>query len=352
MTQPILITGAGGWLGRRLVEALAGELDDPLLTPVGAEASASLRTLVAPGEDATALSAISRRVDIVRGDLRNPTDMRAFCKGAEGALLFHIAGLIHPALFVRDLRRVNVDGSAHLLDSAMNVGIRRAIVMSSNSPLGTNPDREQRFDEASPYRPYMGYGRSKHELELLVAERRECTGLEAVLIRAPWFYGPCQPARQSEFFRMIRQGRAPIVGDGGNLRSMAYVDNLCQGLLLAARNPEAAGETYWIADRRPYAMAEIVDTIERVMQDDFGMQVDGGRLHLPGLVSEIAMAVDWTLQTCGLYQQKIHVLSEMNKNIACRIDKAERYLGYAPRIELEEGMRRSIQWLLDQGTVI
>ena len=59
--------------------------------------------------------------------------------------------------------------------------------------------------------------------------------------------------------------------------------------------------------------------------------------------------VDLTLQSLGLYHQKFHVLSEMNKNIACTIGKAEKELGYDPKIALEEGMRRSLRWVLDQG---
>jgi nucleoside-diphosphate-sugar epimerase len=59
--------------------------------------------------------------------------------------------------------------------------------------------------------------------------------------------------------------------------------------------------------------------------------------------------MDATLQSLGFYHQKIHVLSEMNKTIACSVAKAERELGYHPTVGLEDGMRRSIQWCLDQG---
>ena len=55
------------------------------------------------------------------------------------------------------------------------------------------------------------------------------------------------------------------------------------------------------------------------------------------------------IQTLGFYQQKVHVLSEMNKNIACSIDKARQVLGYEPAIELEEGMRRSLAWCVKRG---
>ena len=144
----------------------------------------------------------------------------------------------------------------------------------------------------------------------------------------------------------------PIVGGGENLRSMAYVDNICQGLLLCERVEAAAGRTYWIADRRPYTSNEIVDTVERVLRDDFGFEVSGKRLRLPSFVSELAWLADKGLQSVTLYHQKIHVLSEMNKHIACRIDRAEKELGYDPKIELEEGMRRSVQWCLDRGIAL
>jgi nucleoside-diphosphate-sugar epimerase len=151
---------------------------------------------------------------------------------------------------------------------------------------------------------------------------------------------------------MVRDGKAPIVGGGANLRSMAYVDNLCQGILLAAQVPAAAGQTYWIADRRPYSMNEIMDTVERLLETEFGQTCAHKRLRLPGVASAIAYAADWTLQSLGLYHQKIHVLSEMNKTIACSIARAERELGYRPAVALEEGMRRSLQWCMDSGIKI
>jgi nucleoside-diphosphate-sugar epimerase len=193
----------------------------------------------------------------------------------------------------------------------------------------------------------MGYGRSKMEMEFAVKQRSD--RIETVLIRAPWFYGPNQPPRQTLFFQMIRDGKAPIVGGGKNLRSMAYVDNLCQGLLLAAITEHANGQVYWIADKRPYSMNEVIDTIERLLEKEFGQKCAHKRMRLPSLASEIAFVVDWVLQSAGIYHQKIHVLSEMNKTIACSGARAERELDYRPAIELEEGMRRSLRWCQEHG---
>ena len=62
------------------------------------------------------------------------------------------------------------------------------------------------------------------------------------IIRAPWFYGPDQPKRQSEF-SMVRSGRFPLIGTGENLRSRSYVDNLVEGVILASKHFDKNGET-------------------------------------------------------------------------------------------------------------
>jgi nucleoside-diphosphate-sugar epimerase len=344
-----LVTGSTGWLGKRLVRLLAtrGFTHDALR---GLPA-AKVRAMVLPGDDATELRAMGPEVEVMSGDVRHPEDCARFMEGAAGACLIHTAGIIHPPR-VEDFYRINVEGARNLLAAAENARLRRVVAVSSNSPLGNNPHPDHVFDEKSPYHPYMNYGRSKMLMELAVKQACERGIVETVVVRPPWFYGPDQPPRQTLFFSMIRQGKGPIVGSGNNLRSMGYVDNLCQGLMLAAITERARGETYWIADERPYSMNEIIDTVERLLAEEFRMEVRYKRLRLPGVASEVAMAADWTLQALGLYHQKIHVLSEMNKTIAATVDKAKRDLGYRPEVALEEGMRRSIAWCLEKGITI
>jgi nucleoside-diphosphate-sugar epimerase len=175
---------------------------------------------------------------------------------------------------------------------------------------------------------------------------------EIVIARAPWFYGPGQPPRQTQFFSMIKQGKFPLMGKGLNKRSMAYVDSLAYGILLAAVHEKAVNEIFWIADERPYSMLEIVTTVREVMTEDFGMQVSKKIMHVPSLISDCAYLADLMLQKAGLYHQKIHVLSELNKTIACDISKAKSILGYTPLVDLREGMKRSIQWCQENGQTI
>lgn len=345
MSDLVLITGALGWLGISLVKALIKGLPDVERFSQPRD-DLTLRCLILPGQDPEIFKKLSDKIEVIVGDLRNPKDCDRFCEGADGATLFHTAGIIHPRR-VSEFYEINVEGTKNLLNSAIQSGIRRAVIVSSNSPCGCNPHPDHLFDEKSPYNPYMNYGKSKMLMELAVSEVQKSGKIETVVVRPPWFYGPNQPPRQTLFFQMIRDGKGPIVGDGNNLRSMAYLDNLCQGILLAAESENADGETYWIADDRPYSMNEIIDTVEKLLESEFDQVCAHKRLKLPGIAGDIATAVDGSLQSLGLYQQKIHVLSEMNKTIACSVAKAKRELGYSPAVSLEEGMRRSLKWVFD-----
>ena len=157
------------------------------------------------------------------------------------------------------------------------------------------------------------------------------------------FMRPKQPQRQSTFFKMIQKGHPIVIGRGDNLRSMSYIDNTVQGLLLAEAVEKAAGKTYWITDRRPYSFIEILQTVAKILHVDIRPR------YLPRFGSDVARLVDSLLQMTGLYNQEIHVAGELAASIAASIDLAKVELGYDPEIELEEGMRRSIAWCKANG---
>ena len=170
-------------------------------------------------------------------------------------------------------------------------------------------------------------------------------------MRPPWFYGPWQPLRQTTFFALVRTGRFPLLGDGSQRRSMVYVDNLVQGVALAERVVAAAGGAFWIADARPYPMTEIVSTVKQALRAE-GFEVSTRQLRLPARAGTGRGAHRLALQGRGIYQQRFHVLGELDKTIACDISHSEDVLGYAPKVELLEGMRRSIRWCVDNGIEI
>lgn len=335
--EHLLITGTPGWLGNRFLEnlskkAYAGKID----------------LLVLPESDTLFLKNLSLNSSFHFGDITKKETLLPFFKQAEGAVLVHLAGIIHPRLSVRSFYQVNVEGTKNLLECAKEYGVKKVIILSSNSPLGCNPNNTHLFVEDSPYNPYMGYGCSKMEMEHLALRFESEHDLDVTLLRACWFYGPHQPKRQTQFFSMIKEGKFPIVGSGENVRSMSHVDNLCLGIELAINSPLSRGKIYWIADARPYSMNEIIKTVRELMKD-MGFQVKAKQPHLPNFVGHIATGVDAALQRLLLYNKQIHVFSELNKNIACSIAKAQEELGYVPPVALREGMQQSLEWCLAHG---
>jgi nucleoside-diphosphate-sugar epimerase len=336
-----IVTGAAGWLGRALVDHLSRPEG-----PYGRQGT--VRALVRDPED-VALFASVPQVEPVVGDIRRPDGLTALFDGVQGAGtvdVIHTAGVIHPQR-MDDFEEVNVRGTANVMAAAQEHGARRVVHVSSNSPFGTNPHPGDTFRNDEPYDPYYGYGRSKMQAELRVQDA-VAAGLNAVIVRPPWFYGPFQPARQTTFFRMVRTGRFPVFGDGQQRRSMVYVENLVQGVVAAELVPNPAGRGWWIADARPYTVTEIVETVGRALEAE-GFTVKPNRLRLPALAGRLAERADALAQRAGRYVQAVHVLGEMDKTIACDITVARQELGYDPQVALEEGMRRSIRWCKDEG---
>lgn len=332
-----VVTGASGWLGQNLVRTLAGQRD-------------RVRCLVPVEDHAAPLSLVSPAVEVVVGDVRDPATVDRLFEGVgAGAAVFHAAAVIHPTSSTREFFDVNVGGTQNVVDRARRSGASRFVHVSSNSPFGVNPTPDDRFTEDSPYNPYLGYGQSKYEAEQIVQNANDRGDMATVMIRAPWFYGPYQPARQSQFFRTIRRGRFPLIGDGTQRRSMAYTDNLVQGLLRAEVADKAPGNAYWVADAEPYELREILATVRRALAAE-GLATSGPeRLSLPRVAARLAEKADELVQGRGRYIQPLHVLGELNHTIACDITRARDELGYEPTVALEEGMRNSIRWCLDHG---
>jgi nucleoside-diphosphate-sugar epimerase len=223
------------------------------------------------------------------------------------------------------------------------------VQVSSNSPFGANRSSDDRFDEDSPFAPYMGYGRSKLEADQLVQRSFDRGDLATVIVRPPWFYGPFQPARQTQFLSAVRRGRFPLIGPGTQRRSMVFTGNLVQGMLLAESSEAAPGHAYWIADAEPYAMRDVMRTVRDALATE-GLRVSNrAPLPVPHIAGVVAEKLDGLAQASGRYVQILHVVGELKDTIACDITRARKELGYDPTVALLDGMRASVRWSLARG---
>jgi len=336
--ETIVVTGAAGWLGQNLVRTLAAQPERK-----------RIRCLVHEPVDAAVLEVIDPRIEVVAGDVRDPAVIDTLFENVKGASVVHAAAVIHPARQVRELFDVNVGGTQLVLDRARRVGAARFVHVSSNSPFGANRTSDDRFDEDSPFAPYMAYGRSKLEAEQLVQRSYDRGDLATVIVRPPWFYGPFQPERQTQFLAAVRRGRFPLVGPGSQRRSMVYTGNLVQGVLRAEVSEVAPGRAYWIADAEPYALRDVLETVRRALEAE-GLAVTHRRpFVIPRLAGVVAEKLDALAQGTGRYVQALHVLGELKDTIACDISRARKDLGYEPTVALFEGMRASVRWCLARG---
>ena len=209
-----------------------------------------------------------------------------------------------------------------MLAGAAAGGVRRMVHVSSNSPFGTNPERRDTFRNDEPYHPYLGYGTLEDGRPNCGSLEAADRGLDVVMVRPPWFYGPHQPARQTTFFTLVRTGRFPVLGDGGQRRSMVYIDNLVDGIVRAELTPTDAGLGWWIADARAYTVAEIVETVGRALTRR-GLRRREAATGSASPSSPVTSPRGSTAscRVPAVTTNRLHVLGEMNKTIAVDIER-------------------------------
>ncbi len=316
MTDPglrcVLVTGATGFIGR----ALCGRLREE-----GVHVRAlARREAEGPWDEAV-------RADLATGAL--PGDCLA---GVD--TIFHLAAKVH-ALGDRSreeesYRRLNVDGTALLLEKAREAGVRRFIFFSSVQAMGE--ETPACLDETTEPKPVTPYGRSKLEAERLVLASNVLSHL--VCLRFPLVYGPGHKGNLSRMVAAIDRGLFPPLPPVANRRSMIHVRDVVAAALLAARRPEANGRCYIVTDGRTYSSREIEDAIRRAL----GRRVP--RWHVPLLALRLlARGGDALERIRG--RRVLFDSSTLQKLVGSAwysSERIQRELGYRPSVSLLEAL--------------
>ncbi|MEK0085041.1 NAD-dependent epimerase/dehydratase family protein [Benzoatithermus flavus] len=229
---------------------------------------------------------------------------------------------------------VNVDGTAALLEASRQAGVGRFVY---GSTIGVYGRRQGRLDETTPPAPDNIYGRTKLKAEELVLSRKG--ELPVVAVRISETYGPGD-RRLLKLFRAIRKGTFLNVGDGRNLHHPIFVDDLAQGLLLAAEHPRAPGEVFVLPGR------DIVTTDEMVAAIAAAVGRAMPKVRLPAWPFMVAaLVLETSLRPLGI-QPPLHRrrMDFFLKSFNFDGSKAQRVLGFEPRVGFREGAARTARW--------
>ena len=321
----VLVTGASGFIGRHLVSALTGR-------------GAHVRVLARRSSDLGPLHDV--RFERCEGDL---TDPRSLANAVDGVdYIYHAGGLIkapNDETFIA----VNGDGTKNLCAAAKAGAprLKRFLYISSMAASGPGPVGKL-IDEEMPVRPITPYGASKRLGEKWVQQ----FDFLWTIVRPPAVYGPGDRA----VLQLVQVGahhiRASLGPDG--IASVVYVDNLVDGIILAAERPEGVSQTFFIADERSLSRKELTRMIQRAL-DTWSVPI-----HFPAwfvrLAAQISESIARGFGRTALFDS--HKAEELlARNWACSIDKARMLLGYDPKVPTEEGMQRTARWYREAGWI-
>ncbi|HKU59904.1 MAG TPA: NAD-dependent epimerase/dehydratase family protein [Gemmatimonadales bacterium] len=317
---PILVTGAGGFTGLALTRALTAR-------------GHSVRALARkPGQ----VPELERTgAEVLQGDIRDPEIIRRSVDGR--AVVFHLAAVFRRAGVPDSLyREVHVDATRDLIEAASSAGVRRFVHCST---VGVHGDisGDGPADENAPMAPGDIYQRTKLEGEAAARETAARVGLPLTVVRPGPIYGP-EDRRLLKLIGGVARRRFLLLGSGKPHFQMVYVDDLVEGLRLAAERPEAVGRTYILTGEEAPTLRELVQEIAAIAR------VPAPRVRLPvwpfwvaGALCE-AVCVPFGLEP-PIYRRRVKFFTN---NRWFDTSRARAELGFMPRMPLREGLRRTL----------
>lgn len=310
--RSVLVTGAGGFIGSHLVEHLLAE---------GARVSALVR--YNSMNDWRLLRELApthlRAVRVLEGDVRDAMFVRKTCEGID--VVFHLAAAIsipHSYRAPADFVQTNVAGTANVLAAASECGCSRIICTSTSEVYGTA--ERVPMDESHPLRPQSPYAASKTGADMLAISYALSFDAPVVLIRPFNTYGPRQSARAiiPTIVSQLIAGDEVRAGDTSTRRDFTFVTDTVRGFIAAALTNEAIGGVFNLGTGRSVSIQDVIDTAATIL----------GRN--PRVVRE---------------EERVRPDRSEVRLLEADAGSAARVLGWKPEIDLEEGLRRTIEYI-------
>jgi nucleoside-diphosphate-sugar epimerase len=318
----VLITGAGGFIGSHLVDSQLEQGSDVRAVDLHLDLIHHQST--------------NPHLEALQGDITDENFLKKIVAGVN--VVYHLASAhLDVSLSDEHYRRVNVDGTLALLEAAQQAGVKRFVHCSSVGVIGDveNPPA----DETTDCHPTNIYERTKLEGERKALAYSRRTGFPVVVMRPTWVYGPRDP-RTSKLMRTISKGRFFFFGDGQKMRHPVYISDAIKAIEICASAEGAIGEVFIIGGENAVPVSELVD----VMSKELGVRTP--KLHLPVI---LGLAGGFSLEMAFKLIGKQPPFSRRSvdfflKHNAYDISKAKRMLDYQPQVDLQTGMKKTIQW--------
>lgn len=283
-----------------------------------------------------------RSLGVVAGDIGEPDDWQNHAAGCD--LVINTAAYVGFGGDLDEVWRVNVLGTRRMIDAAQRGGAERFVQFSSVTTFGF--DYPDGVDETFPVRltgnPYPD---SKIASEQVTLQAHVAGDVQATIVRPGDVWGPRSRGWTLLPVKMIKAGQMVLPAGGHGQIGPVYVDNLVDGVTLAAASPDAVGEIFTIADGYAIEIGDFFGHYARMLGKE------GIRALPTPIARTIAAAGGRIEKTLGrdteMSAASIDYLAK--RGGAYSIEKARRILGYEPKVTLEEGMRRCEEWLRAEG---
>lgn len=321
-----LVTGSTGFVGSHLVDRLL---------------ALNHKTRVILRKESKLKWIDKTKIEIFYCDYEDIECLKKAVNGVD--YTFHVAGVIKSK--TKDgYYKGNVEVTKNLLQAVAeeNKSLEKFVFVSSQAAAGPSADGIPKTEEME-CNPVTSYGRSK-----LLAEK-EVKKFENIIpytiVRPSAVYGPRDP-EVLLFFQTLKKGIQPLVGFDEKYVSLVYVDDLIDGILLAAFSGKSTNQTYFISSEKGYSWSEIGDLSSKIL----GLNLL--KLKIPHSVVYLVAAIS---QFLSHFKKDATILNlekarEMvQKSWVCSVEKAKNELGYSQKTELEEGIRKTINWYKDAG---
>lgn len=323
----ILVTGASGFLGSHIVEQVVAQKDEA-------------RALVRKSSSRAHLEG-KPGVELAFGDVSDGASLEEACEGVDAVI--HSAGLVK-ARSQKEFDSVNTQGTAKALEAAKRAKVKRFVYVSSLTVVGSSPDGKPVAIDA-PASPLTGYARSKWAAEELV--RAEAKNLPVTIIRPPMIYGP-RDREVLSFFKAIKTGLLPYLGDGQNTLSVTYAPDCAAACVRAAKSFDVpSGRTYFVDDGEAYVWRQMLSDMEDAMGKKALVSLPVPFFLLTSVAAVNTAVARLTNSAVMLTLDKVNELKQ--RHWVCDSADARRDLKWEPQVKWKQGVHHTAKWYRDNG---